>query len=49
VKGIALSNHHHDEDDAQLAALGFDSTFKRDMSLWANFSLPSPSPRRGRR
>lgn len=29
---------HHD-DDAQLAALGFQSEFKRDMSLWANFSL----------
>ncbi len=30
---------HHDEDDAHLAALGFQSEFKRDMSLWANFSL----------
>ncbi|QFS90470.1 Putrescine importer PuuP [Mycobacterium sp. THAF192] len=28
-----------DDDDAQLAALGFQSEFKRDMSLWANFSL----------
>ncbi|MDI9976811.1 amino acid permease [Rhodococcus sp. IEGM 1307] len=27
------------DDDAQLAALGFESEFKRDMSLWANFSL----------
>lgn len=37
-----VSTHHdegHDEDGAQLAALGFQSTFKRDMSLWANFSL----------
>jgi amino acid transporter len=30
---------HGDDDDAQLAALGFQSEFKRDMSLWANFSL----------
>jgi amino acid transporter len=29
----------HGDDDAQLAALGFESEFKRDMSLWANFSL----------
>lgn len=29
----------HDEDHAQLAALGYESEFKRDMSLWANFSL----------
>lgn len=28
-----------DEDSAQLAALGFTSEFKRDMSMWANFSL----------
>ncbi|MDV3130068.1 amino acid permease [Mycobacterium sp. 21AC1] len=27
------------DDDAQLAALGFQSEFKREMSLWANFSL----------
>lgn len=27
------------DDDAQLAALGYTSEFKRDMSLWANFSL----------
>lgn len=27
------------DDDAQLAALGFHSDFKREMSLWANFSL----------
>jgi amino acid transporter len=30
---------HRDDDAAQLAALGFQSDFKRDMSLWANFSL----------
>ena len=30
---------HHDEDSARLAALGYTSEFKRDMSLWANFSL----------
>lgn len=29
----------HDEDHAQLSALGYHSEFKRDMSLWANFSL----------
>lgn len=28
-----------DDDAAQLAALGFQSEFKRDMSPWANFSL----------
>ena len=28
-----------DADDAQLAALGYESEFKREMSLWANFSL----------
>jgi amino acid transporter len=30
---------HHDEDAERLAALGYKSEFKRDMSLWANFSL----------
>ena len=29
----------HDEDTAQLAALGYSSEFKREMSLWANISL----------
>ncbi|WP_232065876.1 APC family permease [Mycobacterium heidelbergense] len=29
----------HDEDLAQLKALGFSSEFRRDMSPWANFSL----------
>jgi amino acid transporter len=29
----------YSDDDAQLASLGFQSEFKRDMSLWANFSL----------
>jgi amino acid transporter len=29
----------HDEDAARLAALGYTSEFKREMSLWANFSL----------
>ncbi|MFC7620068.1 APC family permease [Microlunatus sp. GCM10028923] len=28
-----------DDDDAQLAALGYRSEFKRDMSPWANFAL----------
>src|SRR3954447_3376572 len=31
--------HDDDSDDAHLAALGYTSEFKRDMSLWANFSL----------
>ncbi len=35
----ATAHDPHDEDQAQLAALGFQSEFKRDMSLWANFSL----------
>lgn len=30
---------HQDEDAARLAALGYTSEFKREMSLWANFSL----------
>lgn len=29
----------HDEDAAHLASLGYTSEFKREMSLWANFSL----------
>ncbi|MEW2357374.1 amino acid permease [Spirillospora sp. NPDC029432] len=29
----------HDDDSARLAALGYESHFRRDMSLWANFSL----------
>jgi amino acid transporter len=29
----------HTDDEAHLAALGYTSEFKRDMSLWANFSL----------
>src|SRR6478735_993731 len=36
---MSTSPDPHDEDHAQLAALGFQSEFKRDMSLWANFSL----------
>jgi hypothetical protein len=32
-------HEQHDEDAARLAALGYTSEFKRDMSLWANFSL----------
>src|SRR3954447_11724644 len=31
--------HGDDSDDAHLATLGYQSEFKRDMSLWANFSL----------
>ncbi|MBO0959877.1 amino acid permease [Neobacillus sp. MM2021_6] len=30
---------HVDSDTSQLAALGYESEFRRDMSLWANFSL----------
>jgi amino acid transporter len=30
---------HVSDDDAHLAALGYESQFRRDMSLWANFSL----------
>jgi len=29
----------HDEDAAQLAALGYKSEFRREMSLRANFAL----------
>lgn len=29
----------HHSDDAHLAALGYESEFRRDMSPWANFSL----------
>ncbi|WP_042347328.1 APC family permease [Bacillus massiliigorillae] len=32
-------SEHHDSDAAQLAALGYKSEFRRDMSPWANFSL----------
>ncbi|WHY79501.1 amino acid permease [Neobacillus sp. WH10] len=32
-------SEHHDSDAAQLAALGYESEFRRDMSPWANFSL----------
>lgn len=31
--------HHHDEDAARLAELGYKSDFKREMSLWENFAL----------
>lgn len=36
---MSETSAHHDEDAARLAALGYTSEFKRDMSLWANFSL----------
>lgn len=35
----AAPQPNDDSDDAHLAALGYRSEFKRDMSLWANFSL----------
>jgi amino acid transporter len=31
--------HHRDSDAHHLAALGYESEFKREMSPWANFSL----------
>ncbi|WP_347352586.1 amino acid permease [Intrasporangium sp.] len=34
-----LTHTSHDDEDAHLAALGYTSDFKRDMSLWGNFSL----------
>lgn len=34
-----FSSEHHDHDAAQLASLGYESEFRRDMSPWANFSL----------
>ncbi len=33
------STHRHDDEDAHLAALGYTSDYKREMSLWGNFSL----------
>jgi len=36
---VSNQNSQHDEDAARLAALGYTSEFKREMSLWANFSL----------
>lgn len=33
------ASEHHDSDAAQLASLGYESEFRRDMSPWANFSL----------
>jgi amino acid transporter len=35
----AHRHHEHDADAAALAALGYRSEFKRDMSRWANFAL----------
>lgn len=34
-------DHHHDEDAAHLASLGYtyDTTFKREMGFWGNVSL----------
>lgn len=38
---MALEHHdaHADDEDALLASLGYTSEYKRDMSLWQNFSL----------
>src|SRR5680860_1302136 len=36
---MSTEHNQRDEDAAQLAALGYTSHFKRDMSLWANVSL----------
>lgn len=33
------AEHRHTTDAQQLASLGYTSEFRRDMSLWANFSL----------
>ncbi|UYM07572.1 APC family permease [Solicola gregarius] len=33
------TNTTPDDDDAHLASLGYESDFKREMSLWGNFSL----------
>src|SRR4029078_862688 len=33
------ASEHYDSDAAQLASLGYESEFRRDMSPWANFSL----------
>ena len=35
----SLGQQQGDDDAAALAALGYTSEFKRDMSPWANFSL----------
>ncbi|WP_432477967.1 APC family permease [Nocardioides sp. GXQ0305] len=35
----AHHHHEHDADAAALASLGYQSEFRRDMSLWANFAL----------
>lgn len=35
----AGAGHSADVDARQLADLGYTSEFRRDMSLWANFSL----------
>ncbi len=32
-------NIKHDDDSAQLRALGYESNFDRSMSKWENFSL----------
>ncbi|AZU63983.1 APC family permease [Neobacillus mesonae] len=38
-KMVESTRKHHDSDAAQLASLGYESEFRRDMSPWANFSL----------
>lgn len=38
-KTSRTGSQHHDSDAAHLAALGYESEFRRDMSPWANFSL----------
>ncbi len=35
----SATESQHSDDDAHLASLGYTSEFKRDMSLWGNFSL----------
>lgn len=39
VSSPGHEHHEHDEDAARLAALGYTSEFRREMSPWANFAL----------
>lgn len=39
ITGIDAITVVHDSDSEQLASLGYESEFSRDMSPWANFSL----------
>lgn len=39
TRGAGAGDRHSASDAAQLESLGYRSDFRRDMSLWANFSL----------